>query len=328
MKTRLRFFLFLMLALLGLACALPGMGSLPGSDSDNTPAPAARGFCGDGLCNGPENHRSCPQDCAEGEHGQSGPRGPRGQQSTPQAQVTPQPTAAAASPGEVTYAAINAYVTLDRDAGFGTCGQDPWRSSMCTNGANWWGFHIKVASISNVLVIPDGENRWVLTSHPDVLAAYGYNPDDFKPNGYYQEAEFTDFAGDDECHAQIRGNTFEAMPLATYENGQFVITFSFTTQPEEHVSGACASANFDWQLHNLRYGWGAAISGDLYDMIAILTEADHHGPGKYEHVFQVDTNPSPENRDHVTAKIEVICLTPAPDLPFGNFNKTPCPWEK
>ncbi len=320
MKRTLFFALLGLLGLAALACSFPGLSGVTGSNG--TATPTARGFCGDGICNGPENHRSCPQDCAEGEHGHPGRRG------TAISQATAQPTAAAVSPDEITLAAINAFVTLDRDPGPGTCGQEPWLSSTCTNGVEWWGVHLKAASINTLLVIPDGENRWVLTNNPDVLIAYGYNPDDLAPNGYYQEAEYTDYAGHDECHGEIRGNHFEALPLATYENGQFVITFSFDPPPEEHAYGACATASFDWHLHNLLYGWGAAMSGDPLDMTAILTEADHQGTGKYEHIFQADTNPSPENRDHVTAKIMVMCLTPASDGSLETLYKAPCPWEK
>jgi len=305
--------LFLLLTALLLtvtACALPGLSS--GRATTPLPPHQRQGRLPAGTPQSPPQRPPRPQ--------------PRGTQQAKPSQG--QATAAPASQGEVMVGAIDAHILLNRDPGFGSCGIDPWKSSLCTNGANWWGLRLEAASINLVLIIPDGENRWVLTNNPDVLTAYGYNPDDFKPNGYYQDAAITDYAGDDECHAKIWGNQFAALPMATYENGQFVITFSFDTQPQEYMTGACGRADFTWELSNLLYGWGAAISGDPLDYTTTLTEADADGLGVYRHTFKVDTNPSPENRDHVEVMVEVACFKPVPDQGPGAYNQTPCPWQR
>jgi len=45
--------------------------------------------------------------------------------------------------------------------------------------------------------------------------------------------------------------------------------------------------------------------------------------GKYEHEYSADTNPSPENRDHVTAKVYFECL----DTSQNPATPVACPWE-
>jgi len=310
MKRGLLFGLLLLL----LACAWPTLGR------DSTPTAAPHGFCGDGVCNGPENHRLCPQDCGPGERPE---RTPQATAAAPQA-TAPQ---AQAGQGEVAFADIVAFVTLDRDPGRGTCGQAPWRSEDCTKGADWWGLHYKAATVNLVLVIPDGPNRWVLTNHPDVVQAYGFEASLFESTGYYQAAEITSYAGHEECHAQTEGNSFRTLALATYENGQITVTYSFSQPPQEHTWGACATANFDWHLSNVLYGWGVALSGSPTDLTATLTQADRRQEGIYEHIFRADTNPSPENRDHVQVVVQVLCMTPD-DEALTTLSGTACPWEK
>ncbi len=289
-------------------------------------------FCGDGVCSGRENYTRCPQDCAKGQHGQSSglPGGVpvsagKGTQATqePEATATPTPKA------QIAVGSIDATVIVDRDGGFGTCGQGAWSTPHCTNGKNWWGLHLKAVSLSPVLIIPDGQNRWVLTNNPKVLSAHGYDPNDItlKPSGAYKEARYTDYAGDDECHADIQGNYFSARPMATYENGKFVVTFSFDTLPKEHVKGACASAGFEWDVSDLIHDWGAALSGTPTDLTATLTEEDADGLGLYQHTFKVDTNPSPENRDHVQVEVRITCYKPKDKEP-NLWIQTPCPWQQ
>lgn len=332
-----------LLVLISLACSLTGGGVTP----TPTPTPAVGGprhaHCGDGICNGPENHQRCPQDCAEGEQGGGPPPGGghpplRGgtpvapderSTATPTAESTTE-TSADATP---MVGAILAHADLTRDAGRGSCGIDPWRSSLCTSGADWWGLHLEAAIVANVLIIPDGEGRWVITNHGDVVSRYGYDPAEFTDTtGYYQDAQ-VDPSINPECHAQIRGNDFDSQIMGTRENGEIVLTISAT--PEEHMWGTCGMTSFDWHLHNLLYGWAAAYSGDPMDMTATLTDddldIDLRGNGVYHHTYTVDTNPSPDNRDHVEAKLTFMCAVrhePKSSTDAEGYDSAPCPWNQ
>ena len=180
-------------------------------------------------------------------------------------------------------------------------------------------------------MVPQSENKWLLTSDPGIIAQYGYDIYHYNSEGVYKEAQYTDYAGDDECHAEIQGNTFVPRPLAVYEDGRIAITFNFDTPPQEYVTGACASAGFEWQLSDLLYGWSAALSGSPQDTSGILTQADAGQLGAYSHTFTADTNPSPENRDHVQVTIDIICMKYDPnnsDAQATAYIQTACPWQQ
>jgi len=102
----------------------------------------------------------------------------------------------------------------------------------------WWDMHLQAFASTHVIIIPDGQERWVITNHEDVASKYGI---------------------------QLAGGSGE------YQT----ITFDpAVTNPE--------------------------CSGEI------------------------DTNPSPEKRDHVKAELGFLCTG---DTTSGTAAPAPCPWE-
>ncbi|HHE72087.1 MAG TPA: hypothetical protein ENL34_07410 [Chloroflexi bacterium] len=71
--------------------------------------------------------------------------------------------------------------------------------------------------------------------------------------------------------------------------------------------GTCGTASFDWHLPNLLCGWAAAHSGEPMGTAMALSGADLPATGMCHHTYTLDANPSPDNRDHVEAKLSFMC---------------------
>lgn len=65
---------------------------------------------------------------------------------------------------EVMYGYVYSTVTLDRTPGQGDCGTGPWADPYCTSIKIWWKVQLQAFAMTPVLIIPDGENRWVITN--------------------------------------------------------------------------------------------------------------------------------------------------------------------
>jgi len=66
---------------------------------------------------------------------------------------------------------------------------------------------------------------------------------------------------------------------------------------------------------------------ERYDLHAYLRaiEVELTAEGEYRREYVVDTNPSPENRDHVTATLEFMCMEKERE---GVYKPIPCPWKR
>jgi len=304
----------ILLLLLSLACSLTdldGRGASP-TEPLPTPHPQSERRCGDGVCDGPENPENCPQDCASG--------GAAAGRETPSGEA--EPTEEATVAGEPVLGAVASSARLTRTPGDGSCGIEPWRPEACTLGVTWWGLQLSASAHTKVLVIPDGEDRWVITNHPDVVSRYGYDPADFRPSTRYREAAIEFVLP--ECEGTISvEDDFNFQVMGTYEDGQIELILS--ADPQEHIEGHCGVAGFAYDLNNLLYGWAVALSGDPFDLTGTLTEADLTAAGEYRREYVVDTNPSPENRDHVTATLEFMCMEKERE---GVYRPIACPWKR
>jgi hypothetical protein len=301
------FTLILSLALLSLACAL---GGLPEEAPPQTPRTENR--CGDTVCDGPENGQNCPQDCAV-----------LGEQPTPEEPVDNQPTPAGAASVGMTGVVI-VEIQLDRTPGVGDCGVAPWYSPDCTmNIKYWWGLHAKAAASAPVLIVPDGQERWVITSDPSAAAPYGIPLEDYSPfEGRYLEISVDPKTTNPECSASIEGQDFAFEVMGTREEG--VTELIFSTNPVEHIWGNCGQAGFDWQTEDLRNGWAAAMLRAPSNLSFQMNETFHSAPGTYSFQVEIDTNPSPENRDHVAVSIQFLCMG---QEAANVLAPTACPWE-
>ncbi len=307
-----RIILYLALSLiLSTACSLGGIGA-----NEDAPAPASEQRCGDNVCDGPENPEICPQDCA----------GIAQPESDNETDVNSEESQAPAtdSQAQPVIGVVFAEVELDRTPGNGDCGIDPWYSPDCSSIKLWWGLNLRATAQSVVLIIPDGDQRWVVSNHGDVTAKYNINLNDFLSTngGTYQDLAI-DFSPAPECSGEIEGTDFHFQVMGTRQDGNLELILS--ANPEEFVQGACAGTGFQYTTSHLLYGWAAALSGDPLDLSFDMNDTFRQQPGHYLAEISVDTNPSPENRDRVESHLEFMCIG---SQPASVLEPVPCPWEE
>ncbi|MBC8508206.1 MAG: hypothetical protein ISR58_11560 [Anaerolineales bacterium] len=305
-----------LLLTLTLACGLGGCAG--GSDDDAAPIqPPIQGDkrCGDGVCDGPEDAGICPEDCSAGVDVDEGQTDSADAEKTNPASVDAQ--------AQPTVGIVYAEVELDRTAGNGDCGIDPWYSADCTSMKTWWGLDIKAVAETAVLIIPDGDGRWVVTNHPNVISKYNIDLNNFLTSiGEIQSASI-DFSPVPECSGEIEVADFNFQVMGTHEAGLLELILS--ANPEEFVEGACAGTGFSYTTTHLLYGWAAALSGDPLDLSFQMNDTFKDQHEKYTFEVEIDTNPSPEDRDHVSTILEFICL---PSQATSIMEPVACPWNQ
>jgi|GEM_PF-1002262 hypothetical protein len=312
--------IFLMLAsliILSLAC------SFGGAISDSSePAPNSEKRCGDDVCDGPENAQNCPDDCTVNIDPAGNADSTAEDQEANQTEIPEISTDAQAEP---VIGFVYAEISLDRTPGSGDCGIDPWFTPDCTMGIRiWWDMHMKAIASTPVLIIPDGQDRWVITNHTAVTDQYGINLNDFADRGgKYTEISIDPTVTNPECAATIEGPEFDFQVMGTRENGLTELILS--ANATELTQGSCMQAGFDWETNFLLYGWAVALSGDPLDLSFEMYDTFRTAPGNYTFQNEIDTNPSPDNRDHVSTRLEFICLSQeAPNIQ----SPVACPWEQ
>jgi hypothetical protein len=300
----------LLMALLS-ACTQAGSTpthALPPAQQEQSqpPAPGEAGQCGDGVCKSPETAKNCPQDCG------ASPAVAQDAGSADQPQQQ----------GEVILGSVFASTELNREGGQGTCGVEPWLSDDCSEPKFWWGLHLAAAISTYVVIIPDGENRWVVTNQADEISGTGFDPGLFNGrDGYYKDATI-DFSSTPGCSGSITGQQFSMPVRGTIQNGRIELILS--AEPHEIISGTCGSAAVNQDLTILMYGWSAALSGDPLVMAGSMGSADLTSEaGVYRHEYSLDTNPSPQNRDQVAVTLELWCV----EQVEGGANPIACPWD-
>ncbi len=211
---------------------------------------------------------------------------------------------------------------LDREMSIGDCGVAPWTPSTCMGPpVHWWGMHLEGVVNLPVIIVPDGENRWVVTNAHEVVDDYGFLSADFDYNrGKYQAASI-DPSLTPGCTAELQGKDF-SMQVSGERVGD-ELTLIFSGEPTEAMSGNCNGATFSWENHNLLYGWASAMSHDPMDMTAVMSELNKESKGVYHKTFIFDTNPSPENRDHVEVELQFMCVKQLAE----SAEPVACPWE-
>jgi hypothetical protein len=306
MKRNTLFTMSAVLLLFSLAC------SLAGTASPEPTLPVSQNRCGDLVCDGPENAQNCPADCAAAVSNEEEDAGENGH---------PEESPNLPSGGEVTYGYVYATITLDRTAGTGDCGVDPWYSSDCSVMKIWWDMHAKAFASAFVMIVPDGQDRWVITNQPEAAAKYGVTL--AGGGGEYQSITLNPGATNPECSGSIEGKPFDFQVMGTRENGLTELILS--ANPVEHAWGSCMQAGFDWEVSHLLYGWAVALSGDPNDLRLQLNDTFREQAGQYTFTNTVDTNPSPENRDHVNVELGFLCTGSASS---GTAAPVACPWEQ
>jgi len=288
--------------------------SLPALDSEKR--------CGDGVCDGPEDSQSCPQDCPPASvPSDEGADEGAGGEATPLPTAESAPTEPAQSERPLAFGYLYSSVKLDRTAGNGDCGIDPWFSPDCTMGVKiWWDLHMEAYAATPLVIIPDGANRWVISNHSDVASKYGLQ---LSPaTGVYRSISINPGLTNPECSATIEGSPFDFQVMGTRAEGLTELILS--ANPVEHIQGSCMQAGFDWETTHLLFGWAAALSGVPTNLRVQLNDTFKETTGQYTFKNSVDTNPSPQNRDHVVVELGLLCTQSAA---AGDAAPAACPWE-
>lgn len=306
--------LITILIALSLACTLSGLAGGSEGDIPDQP-PQSNKRCGDDVCDGPENAENCAQDCSAVVVEDSSQKENQDVDESQPVEQNP--------PTQATVGIVYAEVDLDRTAGEGDCGTDPWYSPDCTSMKIWWGLDLSAVTSSAVLIIPDGNDRWVVTNHQDVVSKYNIDLNSFLPAvGSFNNAAI-DFSPVPECSGEIDVSDFDFQVMGTREGG--ILELILSANPEEHVEGSCAGTGFTYNTTDLLYGWAAALSGDPLDLSFDANDTFKDQYGKYTFEVEIDTNPSPENRDHVRTLLEFMCVA---TQPASVMEPIPCPWDK
>ena len=304
------------LIILSLACSL---GGAIGDNSIATPQSEKR--CGDDVCDGPENAQNCPDDCTTNLN----PAGTADSTAEDQnATLDEMPEVSTDAQAKPVIGFVYAEISLDRTPGSGDCGIDPWYTPDCTMGIRiWWDMHMKAIASTPVLIIPDGPDRWVITNHTDISDQYDINLNDFADSGgKYTEISLDPTVTNPECAATIEGPEFDFQVMGTRENGLTELILS--ANATEFTQGSCMQAGFDWETNFLLYGWAAALSSDPLDLSFEMNDTFRTAPGNYVFQNEIDTNPSPDKRDHVTTRLEFMCLS---QETLHVQSPVACPWE-
>lgn len=309
--------LVLIMLILSQACSLSGITRPDDAQTiPNQPQTQGQKPCGDGVCDGPENPQNCAQDCSPGvvDGGDSS------YSTAAQAEDTNPPALSNQTPATV--GIIYAEVELERTAGNGDCGIDPWYSPDCSSMKTWWGLDIKAVAETAVLIIPDGQDRWVVTNHPEVVCSYDIELNNFLPSKGEILSASIDFSPVPECSGEIEMHAFDVKVMGTHEE---LLELILSANPEEFVKGSCAGTGFSYSTNHLLYGWAAALSGDPLDLSFEINDSFKIQSGQYSFEIEIDTNPSPENRDHVSTIFEFMCVG---SQHSSVMEPITCPWEQ
>jgi len=231
---------------------------------------------------------------------------------------------------ELSYAEVVVDGTVVRDGGQGTCGEQPWAQD-CTTYRLWWGQTLRAAFHAELVVIPDGENRWVITNNEDVLKNYSNLPlsletyNDIRSGSYLLAIPTIDFGSTMGCSGAIKmsAKNFNTQVMGVARDGY--VKLVMFPQAVETITGTCGTIVLNQETTTWRWAVSAALAGDPEDMTVILGYEEFIPAGteqpfsSYEKYIKKDVNPSPQNRDHA----EVTLLLNCKDKD-GVY--TDCPW--
>ncbi len=214
------------------------------------------------------------------------------------------------------YGQIFVEVQVQRSDGVGSCGSPPWGVDhinggdfTCVPPKYWYGYDLAANLIKNVEITSAGDGTWTITG----IEGGG--------GSYNKAAHWSD--GERVCSpVSTTGEIFEFDAEGTYQDG--TIELSFTTLPVETSNWVCDGGHsYVRETTLLLIDWSIATTGDYTSLYVTLDGTDQVRTGEYEHEYSADTNPSPENRDHVTAKVYFECL----DTSKNPATPVACPWE-
>jgi hypothetical protein len=257
--------------------------------------------CGDGVCDGPENTKSCLEDCL----GFSEENGEK-------------PATSEEKPGvESVLAQVFFDVEVERVGGVGDCGQAPWGVDninggdySCSPPKYWYNYALSATALQNLEIVPSGNGKWTITGVKN-------------GGGTYQSVSASS-DGQRICEPEkINGNIFELNTKGSCQDNN--ISLQFEADPLEVSSWVCdQGAGYERETTLLLIDWAFAMSGEYTDLSLELSKEDLLSSGVYQKIISASMNPSPENRDMIEVTIDFKCIQTQTD---GVSISIACPWE-
>lgn len=144
--------IFLLIFLIILSgCAVIEGESSPGS---NVVSGESEKRCGDGVCDGPENADTCPEDCELPSTASSNEETDLGIPSNEDSVL----------------AQLFIDIQVTREGGVGNCGQAPWGVDhidggdfSCQPPKYWYNYELSATALQNLKVVPSGNENWMIT---------------------------------------------------------------------------------------------------------------------------------------------------------------------
>jgi hypothetical protein len=205
--------------------------------------------------------------------------------------------------------------TVTRDDGEGTCGTPPWGVDHIAGGdyscpppKYWYGYQFEITALQQVDLVPQGQG-WVFQPRTN-------------GNGTYQKAvAWSD--GNRVCEpVSIDAAPFDFTISGAVADGEIVIEIS--TNPIEIASWECDNGHsYERETTLVQIDMGMALNGVYSDLSVLLTEADRFSTARYQKTFEIDTNASPDPRDHVKAALTFSCMTVQDE---STLVESACPW--
>ncbi len=205
--------------------------------------------------------------------------------------------------------------TVARDDGEGTCGTAPWGVDHIAGGdfscippKYWFGYQFEITAHQQVYLVPQGEG-WV------------FQPRSSGGGAYQQATAWSD--GNRVCKPDsIQAAPFDFTVSGAAADGEIVI--DITTNPFETASWVCTNGHsYKRETTFVQIDMGMALSGIYDDLSVLLTEANRISEARYQKTFELDTNPSPNPRDHVKALLTFSCMTIQDE---NTLVESACPW--
>ncbi len=214
------------------------------------------------------------------------------------------------------FAEIYIDISVTRSDGEGDCGVMPWGVDhidggdySCVPPKYWFGYDLQATAHQYVNLVPQGKG-WVLTPRS-------------KGGGAYQKAlHWSD--GQRVCEpASLKAEPFEFSVDGAIADGEIVLEIN--TRPVELATWECDNGNtYERETTLLLIDWSMAVSGFYDSLTTLLTRADQVSQSCYHHLYVLDTNPSPVNRDHVEVDVSFTCMQSGQDESISV--ECACPW--
>ena len=208
-------------------------------------------------------------------------------------------------------AIANLDATVTRDGGEGSCGVAPWGVDHINGGdfscvpPKYWYNHAYWINATQILTIVPSNAGYQLVARG-------------KGVGRYEEAESWDDGQRICAPSDVEAANFDFNVSGAAVVGQATLTI--TMNPTEIALWECnGGSSYSRETTLVHIDTGLALSGSYTDISVLFETTNAFGKG-YRIYKTLDTNPSPDNRDHVNLQFSLDCFE------RNISNPVECPW--